>query len=64
VKQIPQMIIDLSTTIFTQRVLTSPISDADNFTGFQADFTFDEIVVTFQNPPESPQNLQCTTHNN
>jgi hypothetical protein len=32
-------------------VTTSTIEPADNLVGFQGDFTFDERMVTFQDPP-------------
>ena len=38
-------------------MVTSAINPADNLIGFQGDFTFDETVVTFQNPPVSGAGL-------
>ena len=50
-------------TNFTQPVVTSTINPADNLIGFQGDFTFDETVVTFQNPPVSSAGLTAGNWN-
>jgi hypothetical protein len=44
-------------TTFIQPVTTTNINSSDNLVGFQGDFTFDETVVTFQNPPVSGSGL-------
>ena len=49
--------VSTAVTSFTQPVLTSAINPSDNLIGFQGDFTFDETVVTFQNPPVSAAGL-------
>src|SRR4029077_7634019 len=38
-------------TNFMAEVTTTTINANDKLVGFQGDFTFDERVVTFQNPP-------------
>jgi hypothetical protein len=60
---LPTATIDTSVTNFTQPVVTSVIDSADNLVGFQGDFTFDETVVTFQNPPVSSAGLSVSNWN-
>ena len=60
---LPTATIDTSVTNFTQPVVTSAINPADNLIGFQGDFTFDETVVTFQNPPVSGAGLTAGNWN-
>lgn len=48
---LPEKSVDKSTTNFVVPVTTSAIEAKSNLVGFQGDFTFDERVVTFQNPP-------------
>jgi len=48
---LPEKAVDKSTTNFVVPVTTSAIDGKHNLVGFQGDFTFDERVVTFQNPP-------------
>jgi len=43
--------------------MTTTINGADNLVGFQGDFTFDETIVTFQNPPVSGTGLTGTNWN-
>jgi hypothetical protein len=50
-------------TNFSQPVATTTINSSDNLVGFQGDFTFDETVVTFQNPPVSGTALTGTNWN-
>jgi len=50
-------------TNFVQAVTTSNINGSDGLIGFQGDFTFDETVVTFQNPPVSSSGLTATNWN-
>ncbi len=42
-----------STTNVSLPVVTSTIDPTNNFIGFRGEFTFDETVVTFQDPPVS-----------
>ena len=48
---LPDVALDRSTTDFTAAVTTSAIDGKNKLVGFQGDFTFDERVITFQNPP-------------
>src|SRR4029079_13322668 len=48
---LPQIALDQSMTNFVAAVTTSAIDAKNKLVGFQGDFTFDERVVTFQNPP-------------
>jgi len=43
--------------------VTTNINSSDNLVGFQGDFTYDETVVTFQNPPVSSTGLTATNWN-
>jgi len=54
---LPTATVLTSATNFTQPVVTSAVNAGDNLIGFQGDFTFDETVVTFQNPPVSNSGL-------
>src|SRR5262245_9839047 len=48
---LPEKAVDKSTTTFVAPVTTSAIDAKHKLVGFQGDFTFDERVVSFQNPP-------------
>src|SRR5438105_1540373 len=48
---LPNVTLQDSMTDFVAAVTTSAIDGKDKLVGFQGDFTFDERVITFQNPP-------------
>lgn len=48
---LPEKAIDKSMANFTLPVTVSAIDGKSNLVGFQGDITFDERVITFQNPP-------------
>ena len=58
---LPNVKVDTSVTDFIAQVATSTINAADRLVGFQGDFTFDERMVTFQDPPV--QNAGLTAGN-
>ena len=58
---LPRVAIDTSVTNFIVQVATSTIDAGDKLVGFQGDFTFDERMVTFQEPPV--QNAGLTAGN-
>jgi hypothetical protein len=48
---LPNVAVETSVTDFIAQVTTSTVNAGDNLVGFQGDFTFDERMVTFQEPP-------------
>ena len=58
---LPEITVDQSKSNFVAAVTTSAIDAKSNLVGFQGDFTFDERVVTFQDPPV--QNARLTGGN-
>jgi hypothetical protein len=50
---LPNVAVGAFVTDFIAQVTTSAIDAKNGLVGFQGDFTFDETVVTFQNPPVS-----------
>jgi len=60
---LPTATVTTAVATFTQPVVTTVINSSDNLVGFQGDFTFDETVVTFQNPPVSSSGLTATNWN-
>jgi hypothetical protein len=60
---LPVATVTTSVTNFTQPVITSVINASDSLIGFQGDFSFDETVVTFQNPPVSVAGLTASNWN-
>lgn len=60
---LPVATVTTAVTTFVQAVTTTNLNSSDNLVGFQGDFTFDETVVTFQNPPVSGAGLTSTNWN-
>lgn len=60
---LPVATVTTAVTTFVQPVVTTNINASDNLVGFQGDFTFDETVATFQNPPVSGTGLTSTNWN-
>jgi hypothetical protein len=58
---LPNASVDASRTNFIAPVTASTISAGDNLVGFQGDFTFDERMVIFRDPPV--QNAGLTANN-
>jgi hypothetical protein len=58
---LPNAVVDASDTNFIAQVTTTDIDAKNNLVGFQGDFTFDERMVTFQEPPV--QNAGLTAGN-
>jgi hypothetical protein len=54
---LPDVEVDPSVTDFVVAVTTTTINPGDQLIGFQGDFTFDERVVTFQDPPVAQAGL-------
>ena len=58
---LPEVAVDQFVTDFIAQVTTTTIDARNKLVGFQGDFTFDERVVTFQEPPV--QNAGLTAGN-
>jgi subtilisin-like proprotein convertase family protein len=50
-------------TVFIEPITTTNITAAEGYIGFQGDFTFDQTVCTFANPPVEVAGLTATSWN-
>src|SRR5207247_6599463 len=60
---LPNAAVDLAKSDFVAAVTTSEIDANQKLIGFQGDFTFDERMVTFQDPPVQEAGLTAGNWN-